>query len=84
MKENLSDRIRRTEFLITVSFTVFSVLMIMVTISQKWPIVMVPLNGFEIAFIWWGYAVQFRQVILFSSLPLIKREFCRARAVFTS
>ena len=60
MNEILTTRQRRTELLITVSFTIFSVLMIAVTTFAKWPIFLVPLNGFEIAYIWWSYAVQFK------------------------
>lgn len=63
MSDHLVSRQRRREFLITVSYTVFSVLMIVVTTMERWPIWYVPLIVAEIAFIWWSYATKFQSYI---------------------
>ncbi len=67
MNENLAARQRRRELLITMAFTVFSVLMIIVSSIEHWPIFYIPLIAAEIALIWWSYVRGF-QTYLFRAL----------------
>ena len=69
MSDHLVSRQRRREFLITVSYTFFSVLMIIVTNIMHWPVWYVPLIVAELAFVWWSYASKF-QSYLFRSFSV--------------
>lgn len=69
MNGHIASRQRRREFLITVSYTVFSVLMIIVTTVERWPVWYVPLIAAELAFVWWSYASKF-QSYLFRSFAV--------------
>ena len=60
MSEQLEIRQRRRELLITLAYTVFSVLMIIVTTIENWPVFYIPLIACEIAFIWWSYISRFQ------------------------
>ena len=60
MNEQILKRERRRELLITLSYTFFSVLMIVVTHIQSWPIIYIPVISVELAFIWWAYVTGFR------------------------
>ena len=60
MREHLIARQRRRELLITLAYTVFSVLMIIVTAIEQWPVFYVPLIALEMAFVWWSYIQGFR------------------------
>ena len=69
MSDHLVSRQRRRELLITGSYTVFSVLMIIVTNIEHWPVWYVPLIIAELAFVWWSYASKF-QSYLFRSFSV--------------
>ena len=60
MKEQLSARQRRRELLITLSYTIFSVLMIIVSTIEGWPLFYVPLIVAEMGLVWWSYAGSFQ------------------------
>lgn len=60
MSEQLLIRQRRRELLITVSYSIFSVLMIAVTAIEHWPVLYIPIIAGELAFVWWSYANAFR------------------------
>ena len=60
MNEQILKRERRRELLITLSYTFFSVLMIVVTQIQSWPLIYIPVISVELAFIWWAYVTGFR------------------------
>ena len=60
MKEQLSARQRRRELLITLSYTIFSVLMIIVSTIEAWPLFYVPLIVAEMGLVWWSYARSFQ------------------------
>ena len=64
MNEHLDARQRRREMLITLSFTIFSVLMIIITAIEQWPIFYVPLIFAELAYVWWSYVTGF-QIYIF-------------------
>ena len=63
MNNHIANRQRRREFLITLSFTIFSVLMIVVTTIERWPIWYVPLIALEVAFVWWEYTIKFQSYL---------------------
>lgn len=60
MNDHISLRERRRELLITTAYTFFSVLMIIVTQSEAWPLFYIPLIAAELAFVWWSYVVKFQ------------------------
>ena len=60
MKEQLNSRQRRRELLITLSYTIFSVLMIIVSTIEGWPLFYVPLIVAEMGLIWWSYTKSFQ------------------------
>lgn len=64
MSEQLEIRQRRRELLITVAYTIFSTLMIIVTRVEHWPVVYVPVIALEIAFIWWSYTTKFQTYVI--------------------
>lgn len=60
MSENIQKREKRRELLITVSFSIFSVLMIIVTNVENWPIWYIPIITVNMGVVWWSYATRFR------------------------
>ena len=58
MNSHLESRQRRRELVITVSYSFFSVFMIIVSAIQNWPIFYIPLIAGEIALVWWNYIKQ--------------------------
>ena len=60
MNEQLTGRQRRRELLITLSYTVFSVLMIIVSTIERWPLFYVPLIVAEMGLVWWSYTKSFQ------------------------
>ena len=68
MNEYLTSRQRRRELLITLAYTIFSVLMIIVTAIESWPIAYVPLIAAEIALVWWCYSQQTRSYLFRASI----------------
>lgn len=60
MSEHLANRQRRRELLITLSYTIFSVLMVVVSSIEGWPVFYTPLIFAELAFVWWSYIKGFR------------------------
>ena len=63
MKDHLKARQRRRELLITLSFSVFSVLMIIVTPIMQWPVFYIPLLMAELAYVWWSYITGFQTYV---------------------
>ena len=59
MNEHLTARQRRRELLITLAYTIFSVLMIIVTTIEGWPLFYIPLIVAEMGIVWWSYARGF-------------------------
>lgn len=78
MSEHLASRQRRREMLITLSFTIFSVLMIIVSSIQHWPFFYIPLLIAELAYVWWSYIRSF-QTYIFRAFVL---TFCISLNVF--
>jgi|GEM_PF-2028508 len=64
MSDQLDIRQRRRELLITLAYTIFSVLMIIVTTVENWPLFYVPLIAVEVAFIWWSYISKFQTYMI--------------------
>ncbi len=63
MNERLPSRLRRREMLITFSFTIFSVLLIIVSAVEDWPLFYIPLVMAELAFVWWSYVKSFKSYL---------------------
>ena len=59
MSEQLLRRQRRRELLITLAFTAFSALMIIVSAIESWPIFYIPLLMVEIVIVWLSYSRGF-------------------------
>ena len=64
MSEKISIRQRRREMLITLSYTIFSVFMIIVTAIENWFILYIPFISMEIAFVWWSYISKFKTYVI--------------------
>ena len=71
MNDHTLSRQRRRELLITLSYTIFSVLMITVTPIENWPIFYIPLIAAELAFIWWSYATGFENYLFRSFIVTV-------------
>lgn len=63
MNQHIESRQRRRELVITLSFSVFAILMIIVTAIENWPVWYVPLIACEVAYIWWSYATNFQSYL---------------------
>ena len=68
MNDYISRRERRRELLITTAYTFFSVLMIIVSQMESWPLFYIPLIAAELAFIWWAYVSKFNSYLFRASI----------------
>ena len=71
MDTSVALREKRKETLITISFSVFSILMIYMTATLQWPPILIPIIAIEVAYAWYAYINQirnhlFRAIILSS------------------
>lgn len=60
LSESGLARERKRESLITISFTIFSVFLIYVSMNLGWEAVIVPILAIELAFVWWAYTTNFQ------------------------
>lgn len=63
MSEQLLSRQRRRELLITLAYSIFTILMIVVSPLEGWPIVYIPLLLAGLILVWWFYVKQFRTYV---------------------
>ena len=77
MTESAQLRQRKRESLIIISFTIFSVFLAYVSMTQHWSALMVPLLAAEAAFVWWAYVTGFQNymtraiiITLFASVSI--------------
>jgi len=68
MNDYISRRERRRELLITTAYTFFSVLMIIMTQVESWPLFYIPMIAAELAFIWWAYVSKFNSYTFRASI----------------
>ena len=71
MNDHISLRERRRELLITTAYTFFSVLMIIMTQVEAWPLFYIPIIAAELAFIWWSYVTKFHSYLFRASVVTI-------------
>ena len=64
MREQLEVKRRQRELLITLAYTIFSVLMLIVTTVENWPLFYVPLIACGIVIVWWSYISGFQTYIV--------------------
>lgn len=60
MIDKLEMRKRRKESIITISFSIFSVLLIYATVAMRWSPAIIPVLAGELAFVWWAHINNFR------------------------
>lgn len=63
MTESAQLRQRKRESLIIISFTIFSVFLAYVSVTQHWSAAMVPVLAAEAAFVWWAYVTGFQNYV---------------------
>jgi len=64
LTEHAKARQKRRELLITVSFTLFCVLMSVGTINAGWPAAIVAILMAEMGFVWWAYVTRFQDYVI--------------------
>ena len=63
-KDRQDNRKQRREFLISSSFTAFTVLMLIVTNIERWPVFYTPVLVVEMGYVWWSYTSNFKTYLL--------------------
>ena len=59
MIENILQRQKKRESLVTLCYTVFSVFLVYVIVDADWTPFIIPVIAIAIAFVWWSYITQF-------------------------
>ena len=63
MSEQLLSRQRRRELLITLAYSIFTILMIGVSPIEGWPFIYIPVLLVGLILVWWFYVKQFRTYV---------------------